>query len=112
MQPYEPGSSCPNIVVPTLFIAAERDTLAAVASNAFVHYNSVPASTTKIYFEAAGADHYYSTDRFEASFEMNARYAIAFLKVYLEGDTRYETHLYGAEHQAVASSSSRYLTSP
>jgi triacylglycerol lipase len=112
LQPYEPGSRFANIVAPTLFIAAERDNVAAVAGNAFTHYNSIPASTTKIYVEAAGADHYYSTDRNDASFEINARYAIAFLKVQLEGDMRYETFLYGPEHDAVAGRLSRYLTSP
>lgn len=112
MEPYAPGVSFPNITVPTLIIAAELDTVAAVSSNAFAHYNSIPNSTTKIYMEGAGADHYYSTDRYEDDFDMNARYAVAFIKLYLEGDTRYETYLYGDEHEAVASQLSRYLTAP
>jgi triacylglycerol lipase len=111
MQPYAPNVRFPNITVPTLIIAAERDTVAQVSSNAFVHYNSIPATTKKIYLEGAGKDHYFSTDRFENDFEINARYAVAFLKLYLEGDTRYETYLYGAEHEAYKTGKlSRYLT--
>jgi dienelactone hydrolase len=111
MQPYAPNVRFPNITVPTLIIAAERDTVAAVSSNAFVHYNSIPATTKKIFLEGAGKDHYFSTDRFENDFEINARYAVAFLKLYLEGDTRYETYLYGAEHEAYKTGKlSRYLT--
>jgi triacylglycerol lipase len=109
MQPYAPGVRFPNITAPTLIIAAERDNVAGVSSNAFTHYNSIPATTKKIYMEAKGADHYYSTDRNENAFDMNARYAVAFLKLYLEGDTRYEPYLYGAEHDKVASEFSRYL---
>jgi predicted dienelactone hydrolase len=109
MEPYAPGASFPKITAPTLIIAAELDSVAGVSSNAFAHYNSIPATTKKIYMEGKGADHYYSTDRYEDDFDMNARYAVAFLKLYLEGDTRYETYLYGAEHEKVASELSRYL---
>ena len=42
---------------------------------------------------------------------INARYAVAFLKVYLANDMRYETYLYGAEHQAfMAVKLSMYLS--
>lgn len=111
MEPYAPGASFPAITTPTLIIAAELDTVAGVSQNAYAHYNSIPDSTTKIYLEGKGADHYFSTDRYEDDFDINARYAVAFLKLYLEGDTRYEPYLYGAEHDAVADQISRYLTS-
>jgi predicted dienelactone hydrolase len=110
-QPYAPNVRFPNVTCPVLIIGAERDTVAAVSSNAFAHYNSIPATTKKIYLEGAGKDHYFSTDRFENDFEINARYAVAFLKFYLEGDKRYETYLYGAEHEAYKTGKlSRYLT--
>jgi len=111
MEPYAPNMRFANITTPTLIIAAQNDTIAAVSSNAYVHYNSIPATTKKIYLEGAGKDHYFSTDRFENDFEINARYAVAFLKLYLEGDKRYETYLYGAEHDAYKTGKlSRYLT--
>jgi hypothetical protein len=73
--------------------------------------SSIPDTTKKIFLEGAGKDHYFSTDRFEDDFEINARYAVAFLKLYLEGDTRYETYLFGAEHEAYMTGKlSRYLS--
>jgi hypothetical protein len=36
------------------------------SSNAFVHDNSIPVATKKIYVAGAGKDHYFSTDRFES----------------------------------------------
>jgi triacylglycerol lipase len=110
-QPYAPGASFPGVSCPILLIAAEDDAVATTSSNAFTHYNSIPDTTKKIFLEGAGKDHYYSTDRNEDDFEVNARYAIAFLKLYLEGDTRYETYLFGAEHEAFqAGKLSRYLS--
>jgi len=110
-QPYAPGGSFGGITCPILIIAAEDDGVAVTSSNAYTHYNSIPDTTNKIFLEGAGRDHYFSTDRFENDFEINARYAIAFLKLYLEGDTRYETYLFGAEHDAyMAGKLSRYLS--
>jgi triacylglycerol lipase len=110
-QPYAPGASFPGVTCPILIIAAENDGVAVTASNAYTHYESIPETTKKIFLEGAGADHYFSTDRFEDDFETNARYAVAFLKLYLEGDTRYETYLFGAEHEAyMAGKLSRYLS--
>lgn len=60
---------------------------------------------------STAADRCFSTDRYEDGFETNARYAVSFLKLYLEGDTRYETYLYGAEHTACMQGKlSRYLS--
>jgi triacylglycerol lipase len=110
-QPYAPGASFPGVTCPILIIAAENDGVAVTSSNAFTHYGSIPDTTKKIFLEGAGADHYYSTDRFEDDFETNARYAVAFLKFYLQGDTRYETYLFGAEHEAyMPGKISRYMS--
>jgi dienelactone hydrolase len=111
-QPYAPGGSFPGVTCPILIIAAENDAVATTASNAFTHYNSIPESTKKIFLEGAGRDHYFSTDRLEDDFEINARYAVAFLKLYLAQDTRYETYLFGDEHEAYMASNtiSRYLS--
>ena len=86
--------------------------MGSVRSNAYAHYTSIPDTTTKIYMEGAGANHYYSTDRYENDFDMNARYAVAFLKLYLEGDDRYASYLYGADHEQTADQFSRFLTAP
>ena len=63
----------PHIEAPTLVIAAERDVVAGVSSNAYTRYQSIPDTTEKIYMEAAGADHDYSTDRNDRDLGMNAR---------------------------------------
>jgi len=111
MQPYALGASFPGVTCPILIIAADGDSVATTSSHAFTHYNSIPDTTKKIFLEGESRDHYFSTDRFENDCEINARYAVAFLKLYLEGDTRYETYLFGAEHEAfMAGNLSRYLS--
>jgi predicted dienelactone hydrolase len=104
MQPYQPGGSFPMIQAPTMIVGAASDTIAAVASNAQGHYNSIPDTTPKFLVVFEG-DHYLSTDRtsgipqgMEAnatpSFDPQAAYIIPFYKLYLESDERYRPFLF------------------
>lgn len=101
LQPWQPGASFAKITSPTLFLAAQSDTIAPVAQNASPHYQSIPASVEKIYAEITGADHFISTN-LGGSHDVQARYAVAFYKLHLEDDERYSTYLYGKDHTANA----------
>jgi dienelactone hydrolase len=80
-----------NDHVPTLIIAAQNDNIAPVAQHAKPFYNSIPTSTKKMYVELAGAGHNVpnSANTTQAQFE------VAFLKRFLDNDTRYTQFLCG-----------------
>jgi hypothetical protein len=89
LQPWQPGQSFSSIVAPTMFIAAQNDTIAGVSSNASLFYSSIPDSVPKYYVEVAGADHYLTTNTLGSNYAVQSKYMIAFYKVYLEDDMRY-----------------------
>jgi hypothetical protein len=94
LQPWEPGTKFAKIVAPTLFIAAQSDSIAGVAQNATVHYGSIPNTVEKIYAEFKGADHFLTTNNGRLWEEQSA-VMVAFYKLKLEDDTRYAPYLYG-----------------
>lgn len=87
--PWSPGAWFLTITAPTLFLAAQNDTLAGGQSQGF--YNSIPLTTPKMLWERAGATHFQN----DPSFEMGAqgRYGLSWLKTYLVGDQRYKQFL-------------------
>jgi hypothetical protein len=87
--PWSPGSLFLTIRAPTLFLAAQNDTLAGGQSQGF--YNSIPFTTPKMLWERAGATHFEN----DPTFEMGAqgRYGLSWLKTYLVGDERYKQFL-------------------
>jgi dienelactone hydrolase len=89
LQPWQPGQSFDKIVAPTLFIAAEADTIAGVAQNAALFYKSIPDSVPKYYAEVKGASHFLTTGNLGSAYDVQSKYMVAFYKVYLEGDMRY-----------------------
>jgi hypothetical protein len=59
--------------------------VAAVAQHGRVHYDSIPMTTTKQYVEASGGNH-------QSAFSPNgltARYAVSWVKYFVDGDARY-----------------------
>ncbi len=89
LQPWQPGQSFSMIVAPTMFIAAEADSVAGVSSNASLFYESIPETVPKYYVEFAGASHYLTSNTRGSNYEGQSKYMIAFYKVYLEDDMRY-----------------------
>lgn len=96
LQPWQPGQSFAMIKAPTLFIAAQSDSIAAVAQNAQVFYNSIPSPVPKYYAEFTGASHFLTTNDLGTAYDVQSKYMIAFYKVYLEDDMRYMSVLTGA----------------
>ena len=107
LQPWQPGQSFDKVVAPTLFIAAQSDTIAAVASNAMTFYKSIPDTVEKYYVEFSGASHFLTTNDLGTSYDGQSKYMLAFYKIHLEDDMRYRDVLNAPMDKEL----SMYLTS-
>jgi alpha-beta hydrolase superfamily lysophospholipase len=77
------------VTVPTLIVAAEDDTIAPIASHAKPFYSSIPSTTKKAYLELNGASHLAPN----TSNTTIAKFSIAWLKRFVDNDTRYSPFL-------------------
>lgn len=109
--PWEPEADLSGITVPTLVMAGSADRIAGVEEHAWRHFNLIPESTTKVYMEVDGGDHYIADTTRGSDLATVGRYAIAWLKLYMDGDEGYRDFIYGAR-EVDAGKFSRYVTSP
>ncbi len=84
--------------VPTLVVGAENDTVAAVSSHSIPFYNGLPGSLDKAYAELNGASHFAPN----SANTPIGRYSVAWVKRFMDNDTRYSPFLCGAPHQSYA----------
>jgi dienelactone hydrolase len=87
---WSPGAQFTNDRVPSLLFAAVNDGLAGTQSQGF--YNSIPATTPKMLFEANPGDHGIANNPANLSGNIG-RYGLSWMKVFLEGDERYRQFL-------------------
>jgi dienelactone hydrolase len=111
LTPWEPGADLSGVKVPTLVMAGSVDRIAGVDNHAWRHFNLIPESTTKVYMEVDGGDHYIADTTRGTDLPTVGRYAIAWLRLYMDGDERYRELIYG-EREMDAGKFSRYVTSP
>jgi predicted dienelactone hydrolase len=78
-----------SVRVPTLVIGAENDSVAPVSSHSEPFYSSLPSTLDKAYLELNGASHFAPN----TSNTTIAKYSIAWLKRFIDNDTRYEQFL-------------------
>jgi predicted dienelactone hydrolase len=78
-----------TVQTPTLVVGAEDDTVAPVASHSEPFYTNLPSTLDKAYLELAGASHFAPN----SSNTTIAKYSIAWLKRFVDNDTRYEQFL-------------------
>ena len=78
-----------NDTVPTLIVAAQNDNIAPVKQHALVFYNSIPTTRAKMYLELAGASHTTTN----SPNTTQAQYEVAWLKRFIDNDTRYTQFL-------------------
>jgi dienelactone hydrolase len=89
LTPWRPLGAFPNTRVPSLLIGAQNDILVPV-SDVQTFYNSIPNSTPKAYISFAGADHFVvNNPSIAGNPRIGGRYALAWLKMYLQGDMSY-----------------------
>lgn len=109
--PWQPAGDFSNITVPTLVIAGSADRIAAVDEHAWPHYQTIPHSTTRVYMEIDGGDHFLANSN-GPDLAMIGRYGIAWLKLYLDGDERYRRFIFGDAQKVDAGKFSRYIANP
>ena len=78
-----------DLRVPTLVVGAQLDLIAPILTFSLPFYNTIPASTEKVYLELAGASH-FAPNLPDTNI---AKYSIAWLKRWVDNDTRYTQFL-------------------
>jgi predicted dienelactone hydrolase len=89
LQPWSLGGNYSTVQVPTMLIAGQNDTVASPTAHAEPFYTQIPAASEKAYLELAGQGH-------GVGLSTNAtqmRFAISWLKRYIDDDTRYDQFL-------------------
>jgi dienelactone hydrolase len=99
MDPWDQTKNFSTDTVPTLIIAAQNDNIAPVAQHAKPFYNSIPTSVQKMYVELAGAGHNVTN----SANVTQAQFEVAFLKRFLDNDTRYTQFLCGISQPSTVS---------
>ena len=89
LAPWNLDKSWSELRVPTLIIGGESDSVAPVSSHSVPFYNSIPASAEKAYLELNGASHFFP----QTTNTPTARQMVAWLKRFVDDDTRYEQFL-------------------
>lgn len=89
LAPWNGTKNWSTLRVPTLIIGAESDTIAPVSSHSVPFYNSIPASAEKAYLELNAASHFFP----QTTNTPTAKQAVAWLKRFVDDDTRYEQFL-------------------
>jgi alpha-beta hydrolase superfamily lysophospholipase len=89
MAPWDQTKSFSGDRTPTLIVAAQNDNVAPVAQHARPFYSSIPTTQPKMYLELAGASH----NTVNSANVTQAQFEIAFLKRFVDNDTRFTQFL-------------------
>lgn len=100
LTPWNTSSNFGDVRVPALIVGADGDTVASVAAHARPFYASLPATTPKAYAELNSASHFTPN----STNTPIGRYGVAWMKRFVDADTRYSPFLCGAPHAAYATS--------
>jgi predicted dienelactone hydrolase len=89
LTPWNTDKTWGEVRTPTMIIGAENDSIASVGSHAIPFYNSIPASSEKAYLELNNASHFAPN----STNTTIGVYSVAWLKRFVDDDTRYEQFL-------------------
>jgi dienelactone hydrolase len=89
LAPWEPDTTWEADRVPTLVIGGQSDAIAPVASMAIPSWTSMTAAPEKAYLELRDGDHFAPV----AEGPVVAKYALSWLKRFVDLDTRYDRFL-------------------
>ncbi|MXG88877.1 alpha/beta hydrolase family protein [Nocardioides flavescens] len=89
LTPWNLDKTWPEVTTPTLIIGADNDSVAPVASHAEPFYGSLPSTLDKAYLELRNASHFAPN----SANTTIASYSIAWLKRFVDDDTRYSQFL-------------------
>jgi len=93
-------------------IAGSADRIAPAIDHAWPHFQTLSETTTRVYMEIEGGDHFMANSGSDKDHATIGRYGIAWLKLYLDGDERYRDFIYGEAAQADRGKFSRYISLP
>ncbi|WP_436498225.1 dienelactone hydrolase family protein [Actinokineospora sp. HUAS TT18] len=89
LEPWDMGKTFPAVRTPTLIVGGQSDWIASVGQHAIPFYESIPAGVNKAYVELAGGSHFVPMSPNVTI----AKYSIAWLKRFVDNDTRYDQFL-------------------
>ncbi|MEU6728178.1 alpha/beta hydrolase [Nonomuraea wenchangensis] len=87
--PWNLTKSWSGVRVPTMIIGGQADAVAPVATHSQPFYTSIPSSSEKAYLELAGASHFFP----QTTNTTMAKSMVAWLKRWVDDDTRYDPFL-------------------
>lgn len=90
MTPWHTRKTWSAVRTPTLVIGAQNDTIASTSDHARPLYQGIATQAPKAYLELKGADHFAPTYLGSTTL---AQYSIAWLKRWVDDDTRYTTFI-------------------
>lgn len=111
---HSPGGAFPNITAPTMLLAGDEigtEGLGGPTSFSIPSYNSLNPSVPRVLAIVAGGDHFMAING-GSNQDLIGPLALAWIKIHLDGDSSYETYVYGAEQQKYADRFSMFLTDP
>lgn len=98
--PYYSGlDSFNTIKTPTMILACQSDAVAPTAAHASPFYNKIPTTTPKAYLEIYGGSHFCANSGYPNE-DLLGMYGIAWMKRFIDFDTRYSQFLCGPNHAA------------
>ncbi|MEV5831358.1 alpha/beta hydrolase [Spirillospora sp. NPDC052242] len=89
LMPWNLFTDWGDVQTPTMIIGAQNDLIAAVGLHSEPFYNSLRSAREKAYLEVEGAGHLVANSPNDTI----AKYTIAWMKRYVDNDTRYERFL-------------------
>jgi dienelactone hydrolase len=96
LAPWNLAPNFPNVASPTLIYACQNDIIAPVAGHASPMYDSIPASTEKLFVSVAGGDHFCANTPEAVNGDVGA-FATSFLDRFVNGDAAGGQLLCGAQ---------------
>lgn len=104
LTPWNQDKTWPEVKTPSLLIGAQNDAIAPVGTHAIPIYNGLPGTLDKAYLELAGASHSVTNSPNTTT----GATSVAWLKRFVDDDTRYEPFLCPSPTAATAGSVSAY----
>ncbi|MGC1511054.1 alpha/beta hydrolase [Ketobacter sp. MCCC 1A13808] len=96
---YTGSSTFRRLTTPTMIIACEADVVAPVGQHASPFYNAIPDSTPKAFLEINGGSHFCANSGYSDE-DLLGKYGIAWMKRFMDDDTRYSQFLCGPNHES------------
>ena len=95
---YGSASIGRQVTTPAFYIACEADTIAPVNTHVDPFYDNTPSSTSKLYLEVNNASHLCGNSG-NSQEDLLGKEGIAWMKRYIDGDTRFEPFLCATNYE-------------